>query len=291
MLFLLAKQLGLGDGSDTGALITVPKVINEQEADAKGTLEQLGFEVTVTREPNDEFDAGIVFAQDPANGTKVERGTPIKLKVSEGAEAVEVPGVLGLTQEQADAALRAEGFDVRVEPSPDEDAEEGTVTDQDPDPHADAPKGSTVTIFVASGPAAVNVRDVTDRTEGDASALLQGDGFKVSSTDEASSTVKKGRVIRTEPPAGSSRPVGSTITIVVSTGPDVEQVTVPNTVGQTEGAARAILEGQGFTVNVQDELVANPLQEGRVIDQEPANGKADKGSTVTIFVGTTTGGD
>ena len=290
MLFLLARTLGLGDTDDTGTLVEVPRVIGEELAAATNTLEGLGFEVTSTEVDNDEFDAGKVFDQDPSNGTKLAKGETIALKVSKGAENVSVPGVIGKTLDDARSELEAAEFVVRVEPSPDEDAVEDEVTDQDPKPQAEAPKGSTVTLFVGSAPAAIDVRDVTDRTEGDASSLLKQDGFKTSTTHEASNSIASGRVIRTEPGAGSKQPEGSTITLVVSTGPEVVSTEVPSVVGLSEAAATTTLENAGFVVEVQDQVTLDEAQDGKVINQTPNGGKkADSGSTVTIVVASVPG--
>ncbi len=285
MLFLLARTLGVGGDDDKATLVEVPRVINELEADARQTLESFEFEVTVTEEANDDVEAGHVFAQDPDGGTKIEKGSEVKLKVSAGAEAASVPGVVGRNVDEARTILEDAGFTVRVEPSTDANAPADEVTDQDPAPLQEAPKGSPVTLFVGSAPEGVQVRDVTGRTEGDAEGLLQGDGFKTSSTSEPSASVPKGRVIRTEPGAGSTRPEGSTITIVVSSGPEATEVTVPNVVGLSEENATAVLEGKGLVVEVNEFPALDESQDGKVMSQNPpAGSKVESGDTVTITV-------
>ena len=283
MLYLLARTLGLGDDTPSTTLKEVPAVTGEPLADATRTLEASGFEVTFREEPNDDVDAGKVFEQNPGRGEKVAEGSTIALKVSAGAEAIDVPPVVGSNVEDATTELEAAGFVVRVEPSTDEDAPVDEVTEQNPAGGAQAAKGSTVVLFVGSAPEAVEIRDVTGRTEGDASNLLEQDGFKVSTTTEASST-KKGRVIRTEPGAGSSRPKGSTVTIVVSDGPSTAQV--PSVVGSSEANAVDALEAQGFIVDIVEQEVVDPSQDGKVLDQSPNGGtNQETGSTVTITVG------
>jgi serine/threonine-protein kinase len=290
MLFLLARTLGVGGDGDGATLVEVPRVINELEADARQTLESFKFEVTVTEEANDDVEAGRVFAQDPESGAKIEEGATVELKVSAGSEAASVPGVVGRSLDEARDILTTAGFTVRVEPSPDEDAPVDQVTEQDPAPQEEAPKGSAVTLFVGSAPEGIEVRDVTGRTEGDAEGLLQGDGFKTSSTTEPSSTVAKGRVIRTEPGAGGTRPEGSTITLVVSSGPEVSDVTVPNVVGLSEDAATSVLEGKGLVVEVDEFPALDESQEGKVISQSPTAGNTvETGDTVTITVSRVSG--
>jgi serine/threonine-protein kinase len=286
MLFLLARTLGVGDDSGSAALVPVPRVIDELAADAENTLKQLGFDVRQTQEDNDDVEAGRVFAQDPVSGAKVEKGTTVHLKVSAGAELAPVPGVIGSTVEDATRDLEAAGFTVRVESTTEGTAAVDTVTDQDPKPQQELAKGSEVTLTVKTGPETVPVRDVTNRTEGDASSLLEGDGFKTSSTTEPSDDVAKGRVIRTEPGAGANRPKGATITIVVSSGPDAPStVTVPNVIGLSESNAVAAIESKGLVADVQDFPALSEAQDGKVISQSPnGNSTAEEGDTVTITV-------
>ena len=78
------------------------------------------------------------------------------------------------------------------------------------------------------------------------------------------------------------------MTITVSTG--VEQVSVPNVVGQTETNATNTLRSRGFEVEMSIKaLTPGDANIGRVVSQDPTSGKsADKGSTVTLVVGQAT---
>ena len=102
---------------------------------------------------------------------------------------------------------------------------------------------------------------------------------------ESSGSVADGRVIRTDPAAGTLADNGATIRIFVSTGP--AQVTVPPVEGLGEGAAITALENAGFNVSVvRESLTDGDPNIGRVISQNPAgNSNAAAGSTVQITVG------
>jgi beta-lactam-binding protein with PASTA domain len=284
MLFLLARTLGLGNSSNNAALKTVPNVIGSNQTDAQSTLQALGFKFTVTTAANDNYDAGKVFAETPNYGENVAVGSTIALQVSSGGNQIPVPPVVGKNQADATQILTAAGFSVSVQSSPNTSAPVDQVMDQAPKSGTSAPKGSTVTLFVAQGPASVQVRDVTGRTAADAQSLLTGDGFKTTTTSESSDTVPSGRVIRTDPPAGSQRATGATITIVVSSGSSTK--TIPSVVGLSQGSATSALQAQGFHVNVTHQAVLDPTQDGKVVDQNPSGGgTAPSGSTVTITVG------
>jgi beta-lactam-binding protein with PASTA domain/tRNA A-37 threonylcarbamoyl transferase component Bud32 len=286
MLFILARTLGLGDDDNDVRQVEVPNVIGEPVEQATQTLEGLKFKVETTTAPNDEFDEGEVFETTPAKGEKVDEGSTVTLRVSGGGELATVPGVIGQQLEDAQAAIEAAGFTVRIESQEKDNAEENEVVDQDPDPRTEAPTGSEVTLFVNSGPGSVDVRDVRGRTEADATSLLEDDGFVVTVRQQADDDVAAGRVVGTDPPAGSSRPRGSTITLIVSSGPEAKNATVPGVVGLSEANATSVLENAGFVVDVQEQEVITPTDEGRVISQSPnAGASRPEGSTVTITVG------
>jgi serine/threonine-protein kinase len=81
---------------------------------------------------------------------------------------------------------------------------------------------------------------------------------------------------------------GSTVTLYISSGPN--QVPVPSVVGQSLAQAQATLTAAGFKVSASSQPTLDPTKDGVVISQDPASGKAAKGSTVAIVVGKFTTG-
>ena len=61
---------------------TVPDVTGKTQSDAKKTLEDLGFEVTVTKEEDSSKDNGIVLKQSLDSGKQVEKGSSITITVN-----------------------------------------------------------------------------------------------------------------------------------------------------------------------------------------------------------------
>ncbi|MET0902188.1 MAG: Stk1 family PASTA domain-containing Ser/Thr kinase [Acidimicrobiales bacterium] len=283
MLYILARVL-TGDNDPVANQVEVPNVVGEPVAEAQRTLQALGFEVRVTEEPNEDQDEGIVFDQDPDRGQNVDEGSTVQLKVSAGAEAVDVPNVVGSQVAQARLLLTGQGFTVREEQVNDETAPVGEVVDQDPAANQEAPRGSEVTLFVSKGPADRPVPNVVGKTVAEASNLLGQAGFSVNQTSEPSSSVEEGRVIRTDPPADAVRPKGSAVTVVVSSGP--AEVLVPLVEDLLRASARSVLESAGFAVAEQGATTADCSEEElRVDSQNPAgNTTAVAGSTVTIVL-------
>jgi serine/threonine-protein kinase len=229
---------------------------------------------------------GIVFDQDPKGGDKVDKGSTVTIKVSSGAETIPMPNVVGQQVDAATKLLRDQGFtNIQNKLQNDDKAPLNEVLAQDPAANAEVSKDSPVVLTISAGPAVVPVPDVSGKTVADASNALGQAGFKVgTTTQEASSTVDNGKVIRTDPGANANLAKGSTVNLVVSSGP--AQQTVPSVVGLTESGARDALTAKGFTVDVQYTPDADQSGNGHVLDQDPApNSKADAGSKVTITVG------
>lgn len=130
---------------------------------------------------------------------------------------VAIPDVVGMTEADALNALGAAGFSAVVQRANDPAAPEGTVFQQNPT--GEAEQGSQVVIIVSDGPGVTAVPDVVGRAAGDARATLEGAGFAVAESSAESFTVPEGQVISQDPGAGAEAAPGSTVTIVVSSGP------------------------------------------------------------------------
>lgn len=100
-------------------------------------------------------------------------------------------------------------------------------------------------------------------------------------TEEASDEIEKGYVIRTSPAAGSTVAKGGKVELIVSSG--VEQVSIPDTTGDTITDAYQMLNDKGFKVK-QGEDVYSSQAIGKVAYTKPVAGKkVDKGATITIY--------
>ena len=109
-------------------------------------------------------------------------------------------------------------------------------------------------------------------------------GFQVQSVEAPSDSTPQGFGSAQSPDPGTQADKGSTVTITVSTGPS--SATVPNVVGEQKETAKQDLQDAGFHVKIEMVPVSDPTQDNVVQNQDPAGGSsAQKGSTVTIFVG------
>jgi len=86
-------------------LVKVPKFIGETRDDAYKTIRELGFEVEFKEEYNDEVESGYIVKQDIVEGEEILAGSKIVLEVSLGIEQVDVPNLIGMTEEEAKKAI------------------------------------------------------------------------------------------------------------------------------------------------------------------------------------------
>ncbi|QHK18778.1 Stk1 family PASTA domain-containing Ser/Thr kinase [Pseudarthrobacter psychrotolerans] len=126
--------------------IPVPSVVGLEENAAVDAIEAAGLKADVTKdEVNDpKVPKGSVAVQSPATGTLTKGGT-VTLTISDGPKLVDVPSFIGKQAKEAEEALRALGFEVRVHNIL--GGFFGTVRDQDP-VKKKVPEGSVVTLTV-----------------------------------------------------------------------------------------------------------------------------------------------
>jgi serine/threonine-protein kinase len=130
----------------------VPDVVGRNIDDAKDVIETAGFTVQQQPRADDNAPKGEVLDQSPKGGTKADSGSAITLVVSTGKETVEVPDVEGMDSAEASNELGQAGFRVAVRREVSDTVNEGEVIRTDPAAGSSAAKGSTVTMYVSSGP-------------------------------------------------------------------------------------------------------------------------------------------
>jgi serine/threonine-protein kinase len=125
--------------------IPLPNLIGQQLSAAQQVGQQDGFQPNPQPDANSDQPAGTITAQSPEPGTPITPGEVVTIKVSTGPQLVDVPNVDGQQEQQAIATLTAAGFQVNVDHvGPGHRVFNFSPTGQ-------APKGSTITIFVGFG--------------------------------------------------------------------------------------------------------------------------------------------
>jgi eukaryotic-like serine/threonine-protein kinase len=192
---------------------TVPQLAGEPRRQAEEQLRDAGFEPRVQRSFSDTVPRGRVIGTTPPGGTTIEVGSTVILDVSRGREQVEVPDVVGRSENNARSAI--EGAGLRVGEVTEEASGEapGTVIEQTPASGEEVARGEAVDLVIAQ---AVPVPDVVDSTEEEATATLEEAGFEVRVREQAvTDEAEDGVVLDQSPAPDEERRQGSRVTIVV----------------------------------------------------------------------------
>jgi beta-lactam-binding protein with PASTA domain len=206
--------------------------------------------------------------------------------LSTNAASVKVPDVRGFTEEAATRTLKEQDFKVdtvtQVSANP---GDWQHVLTQTPAPGALVDKGSTVKITVGKPPKQVAVPNVVGLTEDQAKTAITDAGLKVGTVTPQTDPAPPGEVIGQDPSANTTANKGSTVDLVVSSGPS--QVTVPDLTCLSYGKARSVLAGQDLQIQNAGEMPPSLAcsKFGKVVAQDPSAGsQADSGSTVSVWL-------
>lgn len=200
-----------------------------------------------------------------------------------GKDTVTVPKVEGMTKDDAVKALNEVGLGYKQVIQSSKTVAKDTVISQGTKAGAKVAKNTQIILTISGGEDVVNttVPSVTGETEDDAREKLEAAGFKVTVDYDYSSTVAEGKVIKASPSGSVAK--GTTVTITVSRGKQIQNVTMANLVGMTESAARQWLESNGLGVNVTYDDKNGEY--GKVISSHYSEGTSvPEGTTVTITV-------
>jgi len=142
---------------------------------------------------------------------------------------------------------------------------------------AEVPKSTSIPLVVSDGPKPRTVpENLAGKTLADATAALEAIGLHASTSQESSDTVDAGTVIRV-PSQGTSVARGSTVALVVSSGPPT--VAIPSVQGMSLADAASALQAAGLTVSGTQ---GSPL--AKVKGTNPAAGTVVRRGTAVVII-------
>lgn len=130
--------------------VDVPKVVGKTREEAEKAIKDAGLVAEVTEENDEKVEAGIVISQNPDDSETVDSGSTVKLVVSKGSGIVnvEMPSVIGKTEEEAKSILTEAGLKVNVVNEEDDSKDNGVVLKQSKEVGTEVQEGTTITITV-----------------------------------------------------------------------------------------------------------------------------------------------
>lgn len=298
LLLLIAVGTGIGlaasgriggsggaSASPSATAVSVPDVAGMSESEARSAIEGVG--LTYVRGDDVESDTvaeGKAVSSEPGSGTAALLGTEVTVHFSAGSSTVTVPDVSGRSQDDAKKALEDAGLTVGNATTQDSTTvAKDKVISTDPASGTSVSRGTTVSLVLSTGQ--TTVPDVTGKSQADARKALEDAGLSVGNVTYGDSTEDKDTVASTDPASGTKVDLDTEVSIVLSNGPSVPDVT-----GMTESDAKQTLSSSGYTnVEVKTTSVSSESQNGVVVSTSPSVGSSTSTSkTITITIGSYT---
>ncbi|SDD94643.1 Stk1 family PASTA domain-containing Ser/Thr kinase [Glycomyces harbinensis] len=285
LVAVTAAAWGISRMMNQAAMVTVPSVIGQAEAEAVDAVEAEGLQVEVEYEKAtdpDSTDIGNVTEQTPAPGDEVEEDTTVRLTVLQAPDLVPVQDVVGDSYEDAKATLEGDGLTV-VKEEVASTEEPGTVLGQNPEDGTEVELNTEVTLTVSAGGQA-GVPDVVGRTVQSAIDTLEGAGFgyEVVWGNDGDT---EGAVYAQDPGADSVENSGITVTITA------QGVVVQWDAAMTPADLMNALNGMGLDATISGDPEAETVESVSGEDGELTSGAVvAPGSTITITAAEDDGG-
>jgi serine/threonine-protein kinase len=284
---LLFRMIG-GNSSNS---LTVPDITNRTLAEASQVLLDMGLTPIPDAVAKDGVGDDVVYAQSPPPNVGAREGDVVTITYNPARALVVVPAIQGLLITDATAQLAPLGLQLTISGKlNDPTIPINQIISQDPPANTEARSGSAVSVVVSGGAGDLVVPNIEGQVSSAAQQLLTTApyNFVVTVVEEPSTTVEKGRAIRTDPVIGSPIGNAATITLVISSGST--KVLVPDVETMTEAEAQAALNSMGLVWEMRYvNVLSGDPNEGRVISQTQQPGTSvAPGSKVTLVVGRVT---
>lgn len=250
--------------------IVLPKFVGMIYAsDIEGNSEyaDLTFEITYGNVPSKQ--PGEVLRQTPAAGMTVKKGKTVSLTVNGEAEQVVVEDVKGYKQQDAYDALKALNLSPKIQAVADDDTAVGYVVKTDPAAGSTVSTGTTVTIYVSSGPSTESavIPNIVGYQYSAAKEELEAAGFVVTAEYDDESDKDENTVLSVSPNEGEKAKKGSVVTVTVSSG---------------KGAQKDVYYDIPLPGGVSDDLTMKIYVDGTLIETRTVNPSTSPYSNMTF---------
>ncbi len=209
-----------------------------------------------------------------------------ELTIETSAGTTIVPNVVGMTVTEASDALTKAGLTAKATYKESTEYDKDYIVSQDIEGNTEVASGTVLNLVVSSGKVVgATVPDVVGKSEAEAKVILEAEGFKMQKQLQESDSVEKGNVISQNPLGATTAAQGSDVTVVISSGTNVEQISMPDLTGKTEEEAKVVIEEEGLVIGTVSEEDSDTVEKGKVVSQAPAaGGMIDKGTKVDLKI-------
>lgn len=291
-VFLTIKFVFYGNSSRN--LVQVPNVLGKDQDTAKSEIENAGFVFVLDKSISSDYETGKVAKTSPEAGTKLKKGSEVKVNLSDGQEQATVPDVTNIYLDSAKDILKNYGFtagDITYENS--DTIPANNVIKQSVEPKSQAPKGTAIDLVVSKGEdvTVIKVPKLLGKTLTEAKASIESVGLTLGKAEPINTNDKSlDNIVYTQDiPENTEVAKGQTINITYYTY-KVTTVKVPDFRNQTYGSIKddemQTMLDQDFTFKCLDEdgnsLGSNVPDTAMVINQTPAAGTQSEPTLITL---------
>lgn len=200
--------------------IELPSFVGMTEAEAK---ENTDFQYEVEYLYSGTHPRGVVMSQNPKPPKTIKTGGKVKLKVSQGPQSSQLADLSNYSRSEAERMLADMEVNVSIEITSSKNVDRGYVIKTDPEKGTIIHSGDTVTLYVSSGdPDERNktfVVGVVGSSFTDATKILAKSNLVVGTYSYRTDGAPNGTVIEQNPQPGTEVVAGSTVSLVISSGP------------------------------------------------------------------------
>ena len=268
----LAGGTGWWFGQGPGSRVSVPDISGSEMADARAALEERTLVVEQTKCPSLDVAAGLAVSTEPEAGTRVDRGSAVRLCESTGPRLLDVPTFVGKPLGEAEGIIEGARFTVgEVLEKRFSDAEPDVVIaalGENGDSLGDTyPEQGRIDLILSAGP----LPGVSGMSVKQATEELERRGLKVDpglATEEYNDEVPKGDVLSLITNTDPVRP-GDSVGLHTSLGPELFEI--PDVSGKGLQEAMDMIASAGFKPST---LVPDALRQfAKATGTDPAAGE------------------
>ena len=169
-----------------------------------------------------------------------------------------MPSLVGVEQPLAERMLTDADLVATVTETYDDRIDAGLVSATDPAPESRLLRGSQVRLTVSTGrPVVPTIAPGTAVAAAEQAVREAGlSPVQTSDADVSSETVPAGAVVRTDPSAGTALPIGAPVTLVLSTGAELDRIELQFPIGEEAEDAAEELEDLDLQTELLNQLLS-----------------------------------
>lgn len=185
-------------------------------------------------------------------------------------EATELAKEKGLTIKQVDTLFSA-------------DQEPGIVLSQSPEPGTMIKTGREIQVIVSIGEETSFMPDLRNKTLDEVKLIIEEKGLILGSVKEEANDLAPGLVVSHRPEPNDDFTAGMTVDLVVSLGPETEDIKVPDLTGKTQEEAIQLLKSVKLNFGAIETAYSNTIKADLVMAQSIAVDTPVKEGTLVNF--------